>query len=93
MKNFKHSIVAIIAVAMISSLAAAQAADMKNAKSERAMKINASAPSDSITLAKKDVTDAVKGVALETTADDITATAEAPVDESLMAAKSFYQIG
>lgn len=92
MKNFKHSIVAIIAVAMISSLAAAQAADMKNAKTERAMKINASAPSESITLAKKDVTEAVKGVALETTADDITET-EAPVDESLMAAKSFYQIG
>ncbi len=97
MKNFKHSIVAIIAVAMISSLAAAQAADMKNEKSEREMKINASAPSDSITLAEKEVTDAVKGVALETTADDIAegspSPAEAPVDESLLAAKSFYQIG
>ena len=47
MKNFKHSIVAMIAVAMISSLAAAQAADMKNAKLEREMKINSSAPVES----------------------------------------------
>jgi cell wall-associated NlpC family hydrolase len=99
MKNFKHSIVAIIAVAMISSLAAAQAADLKNAKSERAMMINSAAPVDSITLAEKDVTDAVKGVALTTTEDasdstEVTAEAtEAPVDEELAAAKSFYQIG
>lgn len=97
MKNFKHSIVAIIAVAMISSLAAAQAADIKNAKTEREMKINSSAPANSIMLAEKDVTDAVKGVALATTADDIAAASPAPsdnpVDESLLAAKSFYQIG
>ena len=32
MKNFRHSIVAIIAIAMISSLAAAQSADIKNSK-------------------------------------------------------------
>lgn len=32
MKNFRHSIVAIIAIAMISSLAAAQTADIKNSK-------------------------------------------------------------
>lgn len=103
MKNFKHSIVAIIAVAMISSLAAAQAADMKNAKTDREMKINSSAPTESITLAEKDITDAVKGVALTTTDADIetevlaeaeTLTAEeAPIDEDLAAAKSFYQIG
>lgn len=98
MKNFKHSIVAVIAIAMISSLAAAQAADMKNTKSEREMRLNASAPSESIMIAEKDVTDAVKGVALTTTQSDITETSplpsnEIPVDESLAAAKSFYQIG
>lgn len=97
MKNFKHSIVAIIAVAMISSLAAAQAADTKNAKTEREMRINASAPAKSIMLAEKDVTDAVKGIALATTAEDIAealpSPSQSPVDESLMAAKSFYQIG
>lgn len=97
MRNFKHSIVAIIAVAMISSLAAAQAADMKNAKSEREKRINALAPAQSIMLAEKDVTDAVKGVALATTADDIAeslpAPSNIPVDASLEAAKSFYQIG
>lgn len=98
MKNFKHSIVAIIAVAMISSLAAVQAADMKNAKTEREMRINASVPTDSIMLAQKDITDAVKGIALTTTASDIADASPAPadeaqVDESLLAAKSFYQIG
>lgn len=97
MKNFKHSIVAIIAVAMISSLAAAQAADTKNAKTEREMRINASAPSKSIMLAEKDVTDAIKGIALATTDEDMAeampSPQQAPVDESLMAAKSFYQIG
>lgn len=98
MKNFKHSIVAVIAVAMISSLAAAQAADLKNAKLEREQRLNASAPSESIMLAEKDVTDAVKGVALTTTQSDIAEASpipsnEIPVDESLAAAKSFYQIG
>ena len=106
MKNFKHSIVAMIAVAMISSLAAAQAADMKNAKLEREMKINSSAPVESITLAEKDITEAVKGVAFTTTEADVEQTVangapeatadvveEIPVDEELAAAKSFYQIG
>ena len=98
MKNFKHSIVAVIAIAMISSLAAAQAADLKNEKSEREMRINASVPEESIMIAQKDVTDAVKGVALTTTESDIAEASpipsnEIPVDESLAAAKSFYQIG
>lgn len=35
MKNFKHSLIAVIAVAMISSLAVAQASGLNNSKTER----------------------------------------------------------
>lgn len=103
MKNFKHSIVAMIAVAMISSLAAAQAADMKQEKLQRAANINSAAMAENITLAEKDMTEAVKGIAFTTTDTDLApapiANAEAApvdtavVDESVAAAKSFYQIG
>lgn len=89
MRNFKHSIIAIIAVAMISSLAAAQAADFKNSEIERELRLNAASASQSITIAQKDVTDAVKGTAeisTETVEED-------PVTESEIAAKSFYPIG
>ncbi len=89
MRNFKHSIIAIIAVAMISSLAAAQAADFKNSGIERELRLNAASASQSITIAQKDVTDAVKGTAeisTETVEED-------PVTESEIAAKSFYPIG
>lgn len=91
MKNFRHSIVAIIAVAMISSLAAAQAANLKDSKIEREQRINASAATQSITIAQKEVTDAVKGIA-----EISTEPTEAPVEEvseSEIAAKSFYPVG
>ena len=35
MKNFKHSLIAVIAVAMISSLAVAQASGLNNSKAKR----------------------------------------------------------
>ena len=41
MKNFKHSLIAVIAVAMISSLAVAQASGLNNSKTEREQRINA----------------------------------------------------
>ena len=63
MKNFKHSIIAVIAVAMISSLAVAQASGLNNSKTEREQRINAAAAEQSITIAQKDITDAVKGTA------------------------------
>ena len=43
MKNFKHSLIAVIAVAMISSLAVAQASGLNNSKTEREQRINAAA--------------------------------------------------
>ena len=92
MKNFKHSIIAIIAVAMISSLAAAQADDFKDSRIEREQRINAAATSNSITIAEKDITNAVKGTA-ELSAEPQTDSIEDVITESEMAAKSFYPIG
>lgn len=92
MKNFKHSIVAMIAVAMISSLAAAQAANLKDLKVEREQRINASAAERSITIAQKDMTDAVKGIA-EISLDPAETPAADTAAESEIAAKSFYPIG
>lgn len=90
MKNFKHSVVALTAIAMISSLAAAQAAAFKDSKAEREQRINAAAMDQSITIAQKDISDAVKG-----TAELLSATAqpEAEDNASQIAAKSFYPIG
>ena len=49
MKNFKHSLIAVIAVAMISSLAVAQASGLNDSKTEREQRINAAAAEQSIT--------------------------------------------
>ena len=56
MKNFRHSIVAMIAVAMISSLAAAQGAEIKNSK-YIASGINSGAASQSISIENTDSND------------------------------------
>ncbi len=92
MRNFKHSIAAFIAVAMISSLAAVQAADLKNSMLEREQRINAVSPSNSITIAEKDITDAVKGTA-EISPDAAEDPMEEVISESEIAAKSFYPVG
>ena len=94
MKNFRHSLIAVIAVAMISSLAAAQTADIRGIKAEREERINAAAQADSITIAEKGLTDAVKGTA-EITQNDtsVEETVEESVLEGEMAAKSFYPLG
>ena len=63
MRNFKHSITAIIAVAMISSLAAAQAATLKDSQIEKTQRINAVSNQKNIVIAQKDISDAVKGTA------------------------------
>ena len=63
MKNLKHSIVAMIAIAMISSLAAVQAATINSDKKTVESQINAAAELESITIAE--VGDSAdKGVAL-----------------------------
>lgn len=65
MKNFKHSMTAVIAIAMISSLTAVQSSDIINKKNIREQALSAAAIHSNITITKKDITDAVKGVALE----------------------------
>lgn len=90
MRNLKHSVIAVTAVAMISSLAAAQAANFKDSQIEREQRINAAAAEKSITIAQKDISDAVKG-----TAELLSATAQPETEDnsSEIAAKSFYPIG
>lgn len=90
MRNFKHSVIAIIAVAMISSLAAAQTADFKNTKDETLKKISAAASEKNITIAEKEVTDNVKGTAQIT--DESQAETNEEVNESEIAAKSYYPL-
>ena len=88
MRNFKHSAIVIIAVAMISSLSAVQFADMKDVKTEREHRINAAAVSDSITIAEKELDGASTGSA-ELTTDDEAENAQEEASESEIAAKSF----
>lgn len=82
MKNLKHSIVAMIAIAMISSLAAVQAATINSDKKTMESQINAASELASITIAKVGDT-ADKGIAIAQSVQ-----AEASEDE-----KSFFQLG
>ena len=82
MKNLKHSIVAMIAIAMISSLAAVQAATINSDKKTMESQINAAAKLESITIAEVE-SDADKGVAIAQSVQ-----AETSEDE-----KSFFQLG
>lgn len=78
MKNLKHSIVATIAIAMISSLAAVQAATINSDKKSAELKINSAAYEDSITITESDTgAELAEDVPAENTAND----------------KSFYQLG
>ena len=90
MRNLKHSVIAVTAVAMISSLAAAQAANFKDSQIEREQRIKAADAEKSKTNAQKDISDAVNG-----TAELLSATAQPETEDnsSEIAAKSFYPIG
>lgn len=91
MRNFKHSVIAVIAIAMISSLAAAQVADMKEVKTEREHRINATAASNNITIVEKELTDKGVGSAELTETDGIEEATEEELN-SQIAAKSFLPI-
>ena len=89
MKNFKHSAAAVIAVAMISSLATVQSTDIIKQKNERQQAINAATAHSRITITKKDVTEGVQGVALENNiAEQVQAQAAIANND-----KSYYQLG
>lgn len=89
MRNFKHSIIAVLAVTMISSLAAAQAANLKDSQIEQTQKINAGADIQNITVAAQEVEDAIKN-ASEPGAED---EAFEEADEAAIAAKSSCPVG
>ena len=91
MRNFKHSVVAAIAIAMISSLTAAQVADMKEIKAERELRINAAMASNSITIAEKELAGAAVGSAELVEVDPEAAAMEEALN-SRIAAKSFLPI-
>ncbi len=93
MRNFKHSIVALIAIAMISSLAAVQASDFKEEKIARQQRLNAAAETASITIAQKDVSDAVKGVALTTNEEEEAAAVAEEATAEEVNAKSYHPLG
>ena len=92
MRNFKHSAIVIIAVAMISSLSAAQFADMKAGKTEREHRINAAAVTENITIAEKELDGAATGSAELTTENNAEEKAQEEATESEIAAKSFLPI-
>ena len=82
MKNLKHSIVVMIAVAMISSLAAVQAATINSEKKNTKTKINAATQASSLTIAQVK-SDAQNGVAIASSVEAVSA------ENS----KSFFQLG
>lgn len=91
MKNFKHSIVAVIAVAMISSLAAVQSAELNNMKAERDSKLRAAAEVQSMTITEKSVSDTgVKAAALT---NDTVAEAQAVAEIENSVDASNYHLG
>ena len=94
MRNFKHSIIAAIAVAMIGSLAAAQASDLQTAQFEKEQRINAAAASQNITIAEKDITEDFSGVSeIDAEIIEPTPLPTPEVSEEEIASKSQYPIG
>lgn len=85
MRNFKHSIVAMIAVAMISSLAAVQAADMKNSSNPVSV-LSGASQQNSITIEEENQE------VIETKSEQEAKQAASDVEEyPEAAAKSFFE--
>ena len=91
MKNFKHTVVAIIAVAIMSSLAAAQSADLAVARAERDKKLSAAAEVQSMTITEKNVDGS--GIVAAALTNDTTAVAQATAEIENSVDRSSYQLG
>ena len=92
MRNFKHTAIAMIAVAMISSLTVAQTAGFNDWKQEKEQRLNAAAQAtESITIAEKELVSAGTGTA-EMNDTNAEATQNDAELESEIAAKSFLPI-
>ena len=70
MRNIKHSTAAIMAVAMLCTLAKIQGEDIAATKKLTEQRINTAAAHESITITEKQIDDSVMGVALETSQQD-----------------------
>ena len=91
MRNFKHSLLAFIAVAMISSLATVQERELSQARAERDRKLSAAAQVESLTITQKDVSNGgVKAAALT---NDTEAEAKAAQEIENSLDRSDYQLG
>ena len=92
MKNFKHTAILMIAVAIMSSLTVAQSSGLSNWKQEKEQRLNAAAKaSSSITIAEKELDNAGTGTAeMNDTTEEETEDEQAL--ESEIAAKSFLPI-
>ena len=92
MKNFKHTAILMIAVAIMSSLTVAQSSGLSNWKQEKEQRLNAAAQaSSSITIAEKELVSAGTGTAeMNDTTEEETEDEQAL--ESEIAAKSFLPI-
>ena len=91
MKNFKHSLLAFIAVAMISSMAAVQGSELSRVRAERNVKLNAAAEVQSMTITEKNISNSsIKAAALTNNAAD-EAQAVAAIEKS--ASDSTCQLG
>lgn len=91
MKNFKHSIAAFIAIAMISSLAAVQGAELRDDKIEIDRKISTAAAVQNITITEKDIEGtAQKAAALISDTEDV-AQAVSEIESNID--RSSYMLG
>lgn len=91
MQNYRHTVAAIMAIALIGSLIRVQGEDILNSKRETEQRINAAAAHQSITITQKQVDESVMGVALETNEEEERAV-QNKIEESI-ADKSSYRLG
>ena len=91
MKNYKHSLAAVMAVVMIGSLVKVQGEDILNTKKETAQRINAAAAQQSIVIAEKEIDNTVMGAALITNEEEAIAV-QTKLGEGIQD-KSSYRFG
>ncbi len=93
MRNLKHSLVALIAIAMLSSLAATQASQISSDNERRLRNINTSVRTENITIAEKESDEGI-AVVYETVSEETDESDEDSADEEEedIAEKSFLTI-
>lgn len=97
MRNLKHTIIAIAAIAMVGTLSFFQVSDMSAQKLERNMKLTTANASENITITSTESDNGETAVALDTTEDDAASADNQPVvdeaTEQAIAEKSYLTLG